>query len=173
MASSSAKKQILQQDFDLMEIDAPHALSQKRLTNKDATSRAANGKKNKSDKPTINVSVPNQRPPRYWLGFSYMEQIVIDRNLPGCTNSEHPEDLMAKGYIKTKAEEMLQAIVAFPRVPQILYPSAREDKVLGQHYNLTQIPFEVRYTLTQDYLLISTSPSFLKDLRLHLGMMKS
>jgi hypothetical protein len=38
---------------------------------------------------------------------------------------------------------MLQATVAFLRVPQILYPSIREDKVLGQHYNLTQIPFEV------------------------------
>jgi hypothetical protein len=33
--------------------------------------------------------------------------------------------------------------VAFPRVSQTLYPSAMGDKVLGQHYNLTQIPFEV------------------------------
>jgi hypothetical protein len=140
MASSSTRRQILQQELDLMEIDAP---SQKRLTDKDETSRAANGKKNKPDKPTIIVSVPDQRPPRYWLGFSYMEQIAIDRNLPECTNSEPLEDLMTKGYTKTEAEEMLQAIVAFPRVPQILYPTAREDQVLGQHYNLTQIPFEV------------------------------
>jgi hypothetical protein len=130
-----------------MEIDAPHASSQKRFTDKDTTSKTANRKKNKTDKPTINVSVPDQRPLRYWLGFSYMEQIAIDRNLLECTNNEPPEDLMAKGYIKTEAEEMLQAIVAFPRVPQILYPSVRKDKVLGQHYNLMQIPFEVEVYL--------------------------
>ena len=38
---------------------------------------------------------------------------------------------------------MEQAIVSFPRVPQKLYPSKRKDKVLGQHYNLTQLLFEV------------------------------
>jgi hypothetical protein len=72
-----------------------------------------------------------------------MEQIAIDRDLPECTNSEPLEDLMARGYIKIEAEELLQAIVAFPRVPQTLYPSVREDKVVGQHFNLTQIPFEI------------------------------
>jgi hypothetical protein len=72
-----------------------------------------------------------------------MEQIAIDRDLPECTNNEPLEDLVLQGYTKNEAEEMLQAIVAFPRVPQTLYPSTREDKVLGQHYNLTQIPFEV------------------------------
>jgi hypothetical protein len=53
------------------------------------------------------------------------------------------EDLVAMGYIQAEAEELEQAIVAFPRVPQKLYPSVRSDKVLGQHCNLIQIPFEV------------------------------
>jgi hypothetical protein len=53
------------------------------------------------------------------------------------------EDLVAKSYIRAEAKELEQAIVSFLRVPQKLYPSTRIDKVLGQHYKLTQIPFEV------------------------------
>ena len=127
-------------DSDSMEVDTP---TQKRVTNKDATTNTTNGRKSKS---VATVSVMDMRLPRYWLGFSYMEameQIAIDRNLSKCTNNEPLEDLMAKGYIKTEAKELLQATIVFPRVPHILYPLVREDKVLGQHFNLTQIPFEV------------------------------
>jgi hypothetical protein len=53
------------------------------------------------------------------------------------------EDLVTKGYMRTEAEELEQTIVSYPRIPQKLYPSKRNDKVLDQHYNLTQLPFEV------------------------------
>jgi hypothetical protein len=91
-ANSSAKRQILQHDSDLMEIDAPQA--SKRTTDKDTTSKIASGKKSKLSKYAPNVTIPDLRPPRYWLGFSYMEQIAIDRNLPECTNNEPLEDLV-------------------------------------------------------------------------------
>jgi hypothetical protein len=65
MASSSAKRQILQQDQDLMEIDAPQASKRTTDKDKDTTSRTASGKKSKLDKPKTNVTIPVLRPPRY------------------------------------------------------------------------------------------------------------
>jgi hypothetical protein len=73
MASASAKRQILQHELDLMEVDAPQAAAQKRTTGKDTTLRTTKGKKSKPDKAMNNISVPDQRLPRYWLGFNYME----------------------------------------------------------------------------------------------------
>jgi hypothetical protein len=91
MASSSTRKQILHQDLDSIEIDSPQASTQKRLTDKDIATKTSSGKRSK---PMTYTLVPEQRLPRYWLGFSYMEQIAIDRDLPECTNSEPLEDLV-------------------------------------------------------------------------------
>jgi hypothetical protein len=92
MASSSTRRQILHQDLDSMEIDSPpQASTQKRLTDKDIATKTSSGKRSK---PMTYTSVPEQRLPRYWLGFSYMKQIAIDRDLPEYTNSEPLEDLM-------------------------------------------------------------------------------
>jgi hypothetical protein len=90
-----------------MEIDAPHASVQKRTTNGDTTSKTASGKKSKLDKHTANITIPDPRPPRYWLGFSHIEKIAIDRDLPECTNNKPLEDLVLQGYTKKEAEEML------------------------------------------------------------------
>jgi hypothetical protein len=65
MANALAKRQILQHELDLMEVDAPQAAAQKRTTGKDTTLRTTKGKKNKPDKAMINISVPDQRLPRY------------------------------------------------------------------------------------------------------------
>ena len=84
-----------------MEVDTP---AQKKITDQDTTTNTANGKKSKS---ATNVSVSDPKAPRYWLGFSYMEQIAIDRDLPECTNNEPLEDLMEKRYIKTENTKLV------------------------------------------------------------------
>ena len=38
---------------------------------------------------------------------------------------------------------MQNAKSSFPYVPQIEWPSKREDGIEGQHFNLTQLPFDV------------------------------
>lgn len=77
-----------------------------------------------------------------WYGFSYIKQLTVE-GLLECRTNGPIEDLVAMGYRKEKVEELENVIVAFPKVPQKLYPTIRKDKVLGQHFNLTQIPFEV------------------------------
>jgi hypothetical protein len=42
-----------------------------------------------------------------------------------------------------EAQELSTAKISFPRISQYEWPQEREDKVPGQHYHLTQIPFDV------------------------------
>jgi hypothetical protein len=77
------------------------------------------------------------------MGISYMEQMAMEVGIQECSSDGSVEDLVATGYIRAEAEELEIEKVAFPRIAQKLYPSRRNDKVLGQHYNLTQLPFEV------------------------------
>ena len=38
---------------------------------------------------------------------------------------------------------MQNAKLSFPYVPQVEWASKRQDGLKGQHYNLTQLPFDV------------------------------
>jgi hypothetical protein len=91
----------------------------------------------------LHVIIPEIPNIKYWLGFNYMEQLAKEAGTLECTVDGSIEDLVARGYMRTEAKELETSIVSYPRVPQVLYPSTRYDKVLGQHYNLTQLPFEV------------------------------
>jgi hypothetical protein len=91
----------------------------------------------------LRVTAPEKGKPRYWMGFSYVEQLAAEVGISECTSDGSVDDLVDKGYIRVEAEEMESSIVAFPRIAQKLYPSKRSDKVLGQHYNITQLSFEV------------------------------
>ena len=42
-----------------------------------------------------------------------------------------------------EAKEMQNAKPSFPYVPQTEWPSKREDEIEGQHFNLTQLPFDM------------------------------
>ncbi|KAG0573071.1 hypothetical protein KC19_VG146200 [Ceratodon purpureus] len=84
----------------------------------------------------------NQRP-RFWLGFETMEQLAVERGEEELFSDETIEDRELRGISRDEAEEMAQVSDAFPRVPQLLYPSQRPDGVLGQHYNITQVPFDI------------------------------
>lgn len=50
--------------------------------------------------------------------------------------SESVEDIETRGMSRNEAEEVVEATVAFPRTPQILYSLEREDGIVRQHYNL-------------------------------------
>lgn len=56
---------------------------------------------------------------------------------------ESLEDMITRGMIPKEAQEAREATVAYPRTPHLLYPREREDGIVGQHYNLTQIPFDM------------------------------
>ena len=52
-------------------------------------------------------------------------------------------ELIRKGMEIDEATECQQAIPSFPFVIQEEWSSKREDGIEGQHFNLTQIPFDV------------------------------
>ena len=52
-------------------------------------------------------------------------------------------DLTKNGMEIEEATECQNAISSFPFVIQEEWPSKREDGIEGQHFNLTQIPFDV------------------------------
>jgi hypothetical protein len=145
MATTSSRKvaRVLMVDVDeLMEIDSPQGSTQKRTNGRAKELTEKYNKKSKSEETTL-ITMPDKLENKLWFGFSYMEQMAVEEGLPKCMTDGPTEDLVAMGYMRIEADELEQAIVSFPRVPQKLYPSTRSDKVLGQHYNLTQLPFEI------------------------------
>jgi hypothetical protein len=146
MTTSGGRKvmrSLMVEEEEFMEIDTPYGTAQKKTTGKAKdTDGECSNKKNRSEI-VLRITAPEKEKPRYWMGFSYMEQLIVEDGILECTSDESVDDLVAKGYIRAEAEEMESAIVAFPRTTQKLYPSKRSDKVLGQHYNITQLPFEV------------------------------
>jgi hypothetical protein len=135
--SRRVARTLMEEEEELMEIDSLQGSIQKRSNGKvkDTTEKPSK-KKNKGEETEI-ITIPEKLDSKLWLGFSYMEQLAVEEGLPKCMNDGPTEDLVAMGYKQAKAEELEQAIVAFPRVPQKLYPSVRKDKVLGQYYNPT------------------------------------
>ena len=82
----------------------------------------------------------NQPTPQLWLGFEAMERIAIDGGAPRFIESA---PIQKKGRSEKEAAELLAAVFSYPHVGQTLYPLVRPDGIEGQHFNITQIPFEV------------------------------
>jgi hypothetical protein len=147
MAATSSRKvsrNLMLGEEEFMEIDSPQGSAQKRSTEKAKETMERNSNKKSKSGETLSVTISEKtKKKKLWLGFSYMEQLAVEAGTPECMTDGPTEDLVAMGYLRDEAEELQQAVVSFPRVPQRLYPSTRSDKVLGQYYNLTQIPFEV------------------------------
>lgn len=77
-----------------------------------------------------------------WLGFQALNHIYKQKELP----QEHigtTRDLMKKGIDFDEAKEMQNMVPSFPFVPQLEWPSKRDDGIEGQHFNLIQLPFDV------------------------------
>jgi hypothetical protein len=147
MATTSSKTVVrslmLEEMEELKDIDTPHGSSQKRVTSKAKDIVERSNKKKSKNGEMLYTSILKQVKQKYWLGFSYMETLAIEARVFVCSSDGAMEDLVLLGYMRREAKVLKHAIVSFPRVPQKLYPSSRSDKVLGQHYNLTQLPFEV------------------------------
>ena len=77
-----------------------------------------------------------------WLGFPALNHINKQKELP-LESIETTRELLKKGIDFDEAKEMQSALPSFPYVPQIEWPSKREDGIEGQHFNLTQLPFDV------------------------------
>ena len=83
-----------------------------------------------------------KRPP-FWLGFQAMNCPNRDSDYP-VDEMELISDLIKKGMEIDEAKERQNATPSFPFIIQEEWPSKREDgKERCQHFNLTQVPFDV------------------------------
>ena len=77
-----------------------------------------------------------------WLGFQVLNHINKQKDLPA-EFFETTKELMKKGIDFDEVKEMQKAKSSFPYVPQLEWPSKREDGIEGRHFNLTQFPFDM------------------------------
>ena len=162
MASPSTYRPIFGDD-DNMEVDTPSQNLMRLLAEKAKENQAAKeiGTKRTREKTTPNKSLhqtPQRRPQashvnsivperrfrqKFWYGFTNMEKLAMEEGLEELFDGESIEDRVLRGVPRKEAEEMEGVAISFPRIPQIYYPGKREDGVLGQHLNLTQIPYDI------------------------------
>ena len=107
--------------------------SQKRTT---STTVATLQKKAKNKKDQ------NSKYSSLWLGFQALNLLNKQKELP-MESVESTKELLKRKIDFDEAKEMQNARASFPYVPQREWPSKREDEKEGQHYNLTQLPFDV------------------------------
>ena len=123
-----------------MELDTPTA-NLKRLI---AEKLALKENKKTKNQPPMEISMPAKLlHTRYWMGFSTMEQLAMDSGIEELFSDESMVDKVIRGIPQVEAEEMENAQAAYPRIPQQLYPNEKSENIMGQHYNITQIPFEI------------------------------
>ena len=82
-----------------------------------------------------------KRPP-FWLGFQAVNWTNRSKDYP-IDSMELISELIRKGMEIDEATECQQATPSFPFVIQEEWPSKRGNGIEGQHFNLTQIPFDV------------------------------
>ena len=77
-----------------------------------------------------------------WLGFQALNHINKHNDL-SLEYFETTNEPKKKVIDFDEAKEMQKAKPLFPYVPQLEWPSKREDGIEGQHFNLTQLPFDI------------------------------
>jgi hypothetical protein len=79
----------------------------------------------------------------FWYGYQAMETLAYKASMPPITITTPTAELIKLGYVANEAEELRSARMSFPRVQQKLWPTTRPDNTVGQHFNITQLPFDV------------------------------
>ena len=111
-------RSLMDEEEEFMEIDTPLGTTQKRFIGKaKVIERRRSNKKNRSEE-VLRITAPKKREPKYWMGFSYMEQMAMEAGIPECISDGLVEDLVATRYIRAKAKELGTTKVAFPRITQ-------------------------------------------------------
>ena len=120
------------------------------------TKKSGGSKSTSAEKKT--KPAPKEKSPptkRFWLGFEAMEKLAIDEGAPLSFTPTPIHNLIKSGFSEKEAKEFLKSVLSYPHVEQTCFPLCRPDGIAGQHYNITQLPFEVEVDpdtgLSQDY----------------------
>lgn len=126
-------------DFVMLDTSSPPQ-GQKRAG---GTMTSLEEKRTKATSEKRGKSIPKEKnllAPQFWLGFEAMEKLAIDEGAPHIIESA---PIQKKGRSEKEADELLASVFSYPHVGQTLFPLTRPDDIEGQHFNITQIPFEV------------------------------
>jgi hypothetical protein len=127
-------------EVDYMMVDSTTATSHKRSP---TTAQTSSGKKTKGGQNKTDNNY-KERPwhYRFWYGYPIMEeQAKLAGRMP--QDPASIATLLELGINTNEAQELATARISFPRMSQHEWPQERDDKVPGQHYHLTQIPFDI------------------------------
>ena len=182
MAGRGAAR-VLTEDPDFVMTDSTSPpLGQKRIGGNKVTSAEKRSKATSAEKRTRPATKEKTPPPHFWFGFETMERIAI---------AEGTSDMSKGKKIRSEKEtaELLTLVFSYPHVGQTLFPLERPDGIEGQHFNITQLPFEVEVDpdtgLSYDYQvaiyfqkptkqytheeILNSTQARLKDMRIALG----
>jgi hypothetical protein len=83
-----------------------------------------------------------------------METIAVARGSPDLYSDPYSASkLIGDGYKPEEALEMQTVITSYPHVLQVEWPTTRTDDIPGQHFNLTQLPFDIEVNSTTGFSL--------------------
>ena len=84
-----------------------------------------------------------------------MEKLVIEEGATPISTPTPIHSLIKSGFSEKEAKEFQKAVISYPHVEQTCFPLHRPDGIAGQHFNITQLPFEIETDpdtgLSQDY----------------------
>ena len=166
-------------DFIMRKVDSPPQGVKRSGSNKTTSAE----KKNKS------VAKEGLTSKHFWLGFETLEKLAIEEGTPIHTTPTTLHSLIRNRFSDKEAREFLKATPAYPHVGQSCYPFSRPDGIAGQHFNITQLPFEIETEpdtgLSLDYQvavyfqkpsrphtheeILAATQARLKDMRIALG----
>lgn len=130
---------------EAMDIETPSQSLQKLLSEKGkSSSKRPRERGTVSPLNPIPDTASAQATPRsLWMGFETMERLAEEHGQEPLFCDETTEDRVTRGIPRNEAAELEKVEISFPRIPQLWYPNERVDGIPGQHYNLTQVPFEI------------------------------
>ena len=107
----------------------------------------------KKNKTTSKEASPTTQ--QFWLGFEMMEKLAIEEEAPLISTLTSIHNLIRAGFPEREAKDFLKSVQSFPHVAQTCFPLYLKDGIEGQHFNITQLPFEIETDpdtgLSQDY----------------------
>jgi hypothetical protein len=120
------------------------------------TKRSGANKSTSAEKKNKSAPKETPTPPKhYWLGFEMMEKLTIEEGATPISTLTPIQSLIKSGFSEKEAKKFQKAIISYPHVEQTCFPLHRPDGIAGQHFNITQLPFEIETDpdtgLSQDY----------------------
>ena len=135
----------LTEDPDFVMLDTSSPPQGQKMTG--GTRTSSEEKRTKATLERRGKSIPNEKnqlTPQFWLGFEAMEKLALDEGAPHIIKAS---PIQKKWRSEKETDDLLALVFFYPHVGQTLFPLTQPDGIEGQHFNITQIPFEVETDL--------------------------